>query len=76
MSRALKILLNDALTSLSGLETLASVTGNLEIFGNNALTSLSGLETLASVNGSLEIRSGTKALTRLTRSREPGECQR
>jgi hypothetical protein len=40
-----------ALTSLSGLENLTSVSGELTIRNNNSLTSLSGLNNLISVGG-------------------------
>eukprot|EP00808_Paulinella_micropora_P009065 g44795.t1 len=54
---------NTALTSLSGLESLTSVGGNLEIYGNSALTSLSGLDNLNSVGGYLWIRDNSALTT-------------
>jgi len=45
----------DALTSLTGLENLTSVVGNLEIYFNVALTSHAGLEDLAFIGGELSI---------------------
>ena len=44
-----------ALTSLSGLENVTSIGGELRIYSNDALTSLSGLENLASIWGGLWI---------------------
>ena len=46
---------NDALTSLTVLENLTSIGGELWIVENNALTSLSGLESLSSIGGDLNI---------------------
>jgi hypothetical protein len=57
--------LGDDLTSLSGLENITSVGGNLKIGGNHALTSLSGLENITSVGGYLAI-AGNDALTSLS----------
>ena len=56
---------NDALTSLTGLDNLTSIGGNLGIRNNNALTSLTGLEGLTSIGGFLDI-SHNAALTSLT----------
>lgn len=46
---------NLSLESLSGLDSLTQVGGDLTISGNNALVSLSGLEALTSVGGGLMI---------------------
>jgi len=47
---------NNALTSLTGLENLTSIGGNLKIDGNDALISLTGLDKLTSIGGDLWIR--------------------
>ncbi|MCF2489237.1 T9SS type A sorting domain-containing protein [Dyadobacter sp. CY347] len=44
---------NAALTDMSGLETLGSVTDTFSILGNNALTSLKGLNNLTAIGGEL-----------------------
>ena len=46
---------DSTLTSLTGLNNLTSVGGNLEIIWNNFLTSLTGLDNLTSVGGNLTI---------------------
>jgi len=49
---------NPLLTSLSGLENLTSIGGNLQIVSNENLISLSGLESLTFIGGSLIIGTG------------------
>ena len=48
---------NRALTSLTGLNALTQIGGDLEIYCNSSLTSLSGLNNLAIVEGNLHIGS-------------------
>lgn len=48
---------NEALTDLSGLETLGSVTDVLSIIGNNGMTSLKGLNNLTTIGGHLVLDS-------------------
>ncbi len=50
-----RIIFNDHLSSLIGLENLSSIGGNLKIFHNDNLSNLSGLENLSSIGGYLEI---------------------
>jgi hypothetical protein len=56
---------NTALTSLTGLENITTVGGNLMIVSNDALTSLTGLENMTSVDGVLWINYNS-SLTSLT----------
>ena len=56
---------NPALTSLTGLEGLTSIGGDLRIINNTALTSLTGLDNVVTVNGVLGI-SNNSVLTSLT----------
>jgi hypothetical protein len=44
-----------SITNLNGLNMVASIVGDLDIWVNNALTNLTGLENLASIGGSLLI---------------------
>ncbi len=53
------------MTSLSGLESLTSLGGDLKIFDSNALVSISALSNLTSVGGHLSIESNN-ILTSLT----------
>lgn len=46
---------NPLLTSLSGLNNLTSVQGNLKLCGNNSITSLSSLENLEFIGGNLQV---------------------
>jgi len=46
---------NPNLTSLTGLENLTYIGGDLTIAGNNVLTSLTGLESLTSIGGDIRI---------------------
>ena len=55
---------NPILTSLTGLDNVTSIGGNLLIRYNDALTSLTGLGNLTSIGGNLEI--GNPVLTSLT----------
>ncbi|MBC8487279.1 MAG: T9SS type A sorting domain-containing protein [Bacteroidetes bacterium] len=55
---------NPILTSLTGLDNVTSIGGNLLIRYNDALTSLTGLGNLTSIGGNLEI--GNSVLTSLT----------
>lgn len=60
---------NEALSNMTGLESMTSVGGDLIICGNNALVSLSGLESLTTIGGSLIIGSswcGNQSLASLT----------
>ena len=50
------IITRTALTSLSGLENLTVVEGDLQIFGNFSLTSLKGLDNLTRVGSYLSIK--------------------
>jgi len=56
---------NPALTSLSGLEGITSIGGNLEIKGNVLLSGLTGLANVDTIGGGLVIK-GNTALTSLT----------
>src|SRR5207247_2560749 len=49
------LIVNTALTSLSGLEAITSVGGNLVVRGNRALTDLRGLDAITSVGDILVI---------------------
>ena len=48
---------NEYLSSLSGLEELTSISGELQITNNASITTLSGLESLTSIGSSLDILS-------------------
>lgn len=54
-----KLYRNGALTSLTGLDNLESIGGNIDIFGNDALIDLEGLGNLTSVDGGLDISENT-----------------
>jgi hypothetical protein len=61
---------NDALTSLDGLENLASVGGDFAISGNSGLTNLNGIANLVSIRGDLfitdnDVLTDIKGLSRL-----------
>jgi len=59
---------NNALTNLTGLESLVTVEGDLRILSNASLTSLTGLDNLTSVGGNLQIGllySGNPMLTNI-----------
>ena len=59
------MLFNDALTSLSDLDNVTSIGGDLRIYDNDALTSLSGLDNVTSIGGELGV-GNNDALTSLS----------
>ena len=61
----LYILDNASLVSLSGLENLSSIDGNLHIINNDSLENLTGLENITSIGNELII-SDNKSLTNLS----------
>jgi hypothetical protein len=61
----LLIELNDALTSLKGLENVTSISGNLWLFKNSALASLTGLGNVTTIGGDLWLEKNS-ALASLT----------